>query len=109
MGMLDANVPQQMASAAGVQDAATMFQSTLHQAEATAQQALAFHQGDSSMAFQQAHARFLEGSQKLHALLATAGMNTQDAGQEYTAADAAGADMMNQVPIGDGGGLGIRA
>jgi uncharacterized protein YukE len=109
MSFLDTNVAQVLSSAAGVHDASTMFASTLQQAQATATQAQAFHQGDSSMAFQQAHARFSEGAQKLQTLLMQAGMNAQGGGQEYTVGDQAGADMMNQVPIGDGGGLGIRA
>ena len=55
---LDANVPQMASSAAGVQDAASMFRTTLHQAESTAAQAQAFHQGESSAA-----SPLLQGSQ----------------------------------------------
>ena len=63
---LDANVPQMASSAAGVQDAASMFRTTLHQAESTAAQAQAFHQGESSAAFQSSHARFVSGATKLN-------------------------------------------
>jgi uncharacterized protein YukE len=106
---LDANVPQVLSSAAGVQDASAMFQTTLTQAEATAQQAQAFHQGESSMAFQAAHARFAEGAKKLHTLLTVAGLNINEGGTDYQAADALGVDGYNQVPIGDGGTISIRA
>jgi uncharacterized protein YukE len=106
---LDANVAQMATSAAGVQDAAGMFRTTLHQAEATAQQAQAFHQGESSVAFQASHARFLEGSTKLNSLLDIAGMNVHEGGQTYLAQDAQGASEMASVPIADAGGLGIRA
>ena len=106
---LDANVPQMASSAAGVQDAAAMFRTTLHQAEATAQQAQAFHQGESSVAFQASHARFLSGATKLNTLLDIAGMNVHEGGQTYTAVDAQGASDMASVPIADAGGIGIRA
>ena len=106
---LDANVAQIASSAAGHQDSAAMFRTTLHQAEATAQQAQALHQGASAAAFQASHARFLTGATKLNALLDIAGLNTNEAGQTYQASDALGADGYNSVPIGDGGGLGIRA
>ena len=87
---LDANVPQMASSAAGVQDAAAMFRTTLHQAEATAQQAQAFHQGESSVAFQASHARFLSGATKLNTLLDIAGMNMHEGGQTYTAVGRSG-------------------
>lgn len=106
---LDANVAQLASSAAGVQDASSMFATTLHQAEATAAQAQAMHQGESSLAFQSAHARFQSGAQKLNALLTMAGQQVNEGGQTYQAQDAQGADAMNSVPVGDGGVLGIRA
>jgi uncharacterized protein YukE len=106
---LDANVAQMASSAAGVQDAAAMFRTTLHQAEQTAMQAQAFHQGESSAAFQASHARFVSGASKLNTLLDIAGMNVHEGSQTYIAADAEGADAMNSVPIADGGGISIRA
>ena len=106
---LDANVPQMASSAAGVQDAASMFRTTLHQAESTAAQAQAFHQGESSAAFQSSHARFVSGATKLNTLLDIAGMNTHEAGQTYQTSDAQGASDMSSVPIADGGDISIRA
>ncbi len=106
---LDANTAQIASSSAGVQDASTMFANTLHQAEGTAMQAQAFHQGESSVAFQQSHARFVSGAQKLHTLLTMAGINVGEAGQTYTAQDAQAASAIQSVPIGDGGDIAIRA
>ncbi len=105
---LDANTAQLATSSSGVQDASSMFANTLHQAEATAAQAQAFHQGESSVAFQQSHARFAAGAAKLNNLLTVAGLNVGEAGQDYTAQDAAGAHAMSSVPIGDGGSIAMR-
>lgn len=105
---LDANSGQIAQSSAGVADASSMFATTLHNAESTAMQAQAFHAGESSAAFQQSHARFVSGATKLNNLLNMAGLNVGEAGQTYVGQDAAGAQAMQSVPIGDGGGIAIR-
>ena len=64
MGLLDANTPQIQTSSAGTSDMASMMRGTMARAEGTAQQAMAYHQGESSMAFQTAHARFVEAAAK---------------------------------------------
>lgn len=109
MSFLDANVAQLASSSAAVEDATTMFGSVLGQAEATAAQAQAVHVGQSSMAFQSAHARFVSGATKLKMLLGQAGLNVGEGGQTYTMVDAQGADDYNAVPISDGGDISIRA
>lgn len=105
---LDANTAQIATSSSGVQDASGMFANTLHQAEATAAQAQAFHQGESSLAFQQSHARFAAGAAKLNNLLTVAGLNVGEGAQTYIGQDAMGAQAMSSVPIGDGGSVAIR-
>ena len=58
-------------------------------------QAQAFHQGESSVAFQASHARFVSGATKLNTLLDIAGMNVHEGSQTYIAADAQGAAAMD--------------
>lgn len=91
MGLLDANTAQLVSSSAGFADQAALMRSTISQAEATATQAQAFHQGESAGAFQVAHARFVEASAKINALLDVAGANINEGAGTYTAQDAAGA------------------
>lgn len=109
MSFLDANVGQLAKSASGVMDSSAMFRSTLAEAMATAEAARANHMGESAMAFQASHARFVSGAEKLNHLLDLAGVNVEDAGTEYVAQDGVGADAYNSVPMTDGGGISIRA
>jgi uncharacterized protein YukE len=94
MGLLDANVPQMFTSHASFMDQAAQFMSTVHSAEQSAMQAQGFHQGESSMAFQQAHAQFVENSNKLQNLLHLAGNNIQEGGTTYQVQDGQGASDM---------------
>mgnify|MGYP000035247967 CR=1 FL=1 len=95
MGLLDANTPQIQTSSAGTSDMASMMRGTMARAEGTAQQAMAYHQGESSMAFQTAHARFVEAAAKANSLLDIASANMREAGATYQTQDAAGASDYN--------------
>jgi uncharacterized protein YukE len=106
---LDANTAQLASSSAAVQDATVSFVNVLHQAEGTAAYAQAMNQGEASLAFQQSHARFVNGSTKLQGLLQMAGVNVGEAGTDYTATDSLGASNLQSVPISDGGDISIRA
>ncbi|MFL0176402.1 WXG100 family type VII secretion target [Mycobacterium sp. SMC-13] len=91
MGLLDANVPQMVSSSSSFADQAGLMRSTIAQADASAQQAQATHQGDSAVAFQVAHTRFVEAAGKINTLLDVAGANIHEGAGTYTAQDAAGA------------------
>ncbi|BBY74040.1 type VII secretion protein EsxS [Mycolicibacterium parafortuitum] len=91
MSMLDAHIPQMMASEAAFGAKAGLMRSTIAQAEQAAQSAQAFHMGESAGAFQAAHARFVETSAKINALLDIAQANVGDAAGAYVAEDAAAA------------------
>jgi uncharacterized protein YukE len=91
MSLLDAHIPQLIASESTFAGKTALMRSTLSQAETSAQSAQAFHQGEASAAFQAAHARFLEVSAKINALLDIAQANLGDAAGTYVAADAAAA------------------
>jgi uncharacterized protein YukE len=94
MGLLDANAPQMFTSHASFHDQAVQFNSTVSQAENTAVAAQAFHQGESSVAFQQAHMQFVEAGTKLQQLLTLAGNNIGEGAQTYVTQDGAGATDM---------------
>uniref|UniRef100_UPI00194E69DC type VII secretion protein EsxS n=7 Tax=Mycobacteroides abscessus TaxID=36809 RepID=UPI00194E69DC len=68
-----------------------LMRSTISQAELAALSAQAFHVGESSVAFQAAHARFVEVAAKVNALLDIAQVNLGDAAATYVAEDAAAA------------------
>ena len=106
MSLLDAQTPAIFSASANFTDQSAMMRSALHSAESTAQQAQAFHQGQSALAFQAAHARFIEASAKINQLLDIAAANQNEAGTTYNAADAEGAEGYNAVPTPD---VGIRA
>ncbi len=95
MGLLDTNIPQMVTSQASFADQAALFQSTVHSAESSAIAAQASHQGESAMAFQQAHARFVEVAQKMNTLLSIAGQNIGEGAQVYTVGDSEGATGYN--------------
>ncbi|CNN04945.1 PE family protein [Mycobacterium tuberculosis] len=67
------------------------MRSTISQAEQEAMSAQGFHVGESSAAFQAAHARFVEVAARVNALLDIAQANLGDAAGTYAAADAAAA------------------
>ena len=91
MSMLDAHIPQLVASQSAFGAKAGLMRSTVGQAEQEAVSAQAFHVGEASMAFQAAHARFVEAAAKINALLDVAQVNLGDAAGTYVAADAAAA------------------
>lgn len=91
MSLLDAHIPQLVASQSAFAAKAGLMRSTIGQAEQEAVSAQAFHMGESAAAFQGAHARFVEAAAKVNALLDVAQANLGDAAGTYVAADAAAA------------------
>jgi uncharacterized protein YukE len=91
MSLLDAHIPQLVAAQSAFGTKAALMRSTISQAEQEALSAQAFHQGESSAAFQAAHARFVEAAARINALLDIAQANLGDAAGTYVAADAAAA------------------
>jgi uncharacterized protein YukE len=91
MSLLDAHIPQLVASQSAFGAKAGLMRSTIGQAEQEAQSAQAFHVGDSAAAFQAAHARFVAAAAKVNSLLDIAEGNLGDAAGTYVAADAAAA------------------
>ncbi|MBW0016383.1 MAG: type VII secretion protein EsxS [Mycobacterium sp.] len=91
MSLLDAHIPQLVASQSAFAAKAAVMRSTISQAEQEALSAQAFHQGESAAAFQAAHARFVEVAAKVNSLLDIAQANLGDAAGTYVAADAAAA------------------
>jgi uncharacterized protein YukE len=91
MSMLDAHIPQLVASQSAFGAKAGLMRSTIGQAEQEAMSAQAFHAGDSAAAFQAAHARFVAAAAKINSLLDIAQANLGDAAGTYVAADAAAA------------------
>ena len=87
MGMLDTNVPAMISAGHSFGENVAIYKSTLAQAEQAAQSAQAFHRGESALAFQQAHARFVETANKVNALLAVAEQNVHEGATTYTTAD----------------------
>ncbi len=68
MSMLDAHIPQLVAAQSAFAAKAGLMRSTISQAEQEAVSAQAFHQGESSAAFQAAHARFVEVAARINTL-----------------------------------------
>ncbi|MUL82096.1 MULTISPECIES: type VII secretion system protein EsxG [unclassified Mycolicibacterium] len=97
MSLLDAHIPQLIASEAAFGAKAALMRSTIAQAEQAAMSAQAFHMGEASAAFQAAHARFVEVSAKVNALLDIAQLNLGDAAGTYVAQDAAAASTYTSV------------
>jgi uncharacterized protein YukE len=89
--MLDAHIPQLVAAQSAFGAKAALMRSTISQAEQEAVSAQAFHQGESSAAFQASHARFVEAAARINTLLDIAQANLGDAAGTYVAADAAAA------------------
>lgn len=97
MSLLDAHIPQLVASEAAFSAKAALMRSTIAQAEQAAQSSQAFHMGESAAAFQAAHARFIEVSAKVNALLDVAQTNIGDAASTYVAEDAAASSTYNVI------------
>jgi hypothetical protein len=97
MSLLDAHIPQLIASEAAFGAKAALMRTTIAQAEQAAMSAQAFHMGEASAAFQAAHARFVEVSAKVNALLDIAQLNLGDAAGTYVAQDAAAASTYTAV------------
>lgn len=91
MSLLDAHIPQLVASESAFGAKAALMRSTISQAEQAAMSAQAFHIGESAAAFQAAHARFVEVAAKVNVLLDVAQANLGDAGATYVAEDASAA------------------
>ena len=89
MSLLDAHIPQLVASEAAFGAKAVLMRSTMAQAESAALGAQAFHMGESSLAFQAAHARFVEVAARVNVLLDIAQANLADASGTYVAEDVA--------------------
>jgi uncharacterized protein YukE len=91
MSLLDAHIPQLVASQSAFGAKAALMRHTISQAEQAAMSAQAFHVGESATAFQAAHARFGEVAAKVNTLLDIAQANLGGAAGTYVAADAAAA------------------
>ncbi|WP_341286237.1 type VII secretion system protein EsxG [Mycobacterium decipiens] len=87
MSLLDAHIPQLVASQSAFAAKAGLMRHTISQAEESAMSAQAFHQG----AFQAAHARFVAAASRGNMLLDIAQANMGEAAGTYVAADAAAA------------------
>ncbi|MGB5110443.1 MAG: type VII secretion protein EsxS [Mycobacterium sp.] len=97
MSMLDAHIPQLVASESAFGAKAALMRSTIAQAEQAATASQAFHMGESSAAFQAAHARFIEVSARVNGLLDIAQVNLADAAGTYVAQDAAAASTYTSI------------
>ncbi len=69
MSLLDAHIPQLIASHTAFAAKAGLMRHTIGQAEQQAMSAQAFHQGESAAAFQGAHARLVAAAAKVNTLL----------------------------------------
>jgi uncharacterized protein YukE len=97
MSMLDAHIPQIVASETAFGAKAALMRSTIAQAEQAATASQAFHMGEASAAFQAAHARFVEVAARVNALLDIAQANLGDAAGTYVAQDAAAAGSYTSI------------
>jgi uncharacterized protein YukE len=97
MSLLDAHIPQLVASQSEFAAKAGLMRSTIAQAEQAALSAQAFNAGDGAGAYQSAHARFVEAATQVNALLDVAQANLGDAAGAYVAADAAAASSFTSV------------
>lgn len=97
MSLLDAHIPALIAAESTFGAKTALMRSTIGQAEQAAMSAQAFHIGESSAAFQAAHARFVEVAAKVNALLDIAQVNLGEAGANYVAEDIAAAGRYTGV------------
>ncbi|AWV48759.1 PE-family protein [Mycobacterium leprae Kyoto-2] len=91
MSLLDVHIPQLVASESAFAAKAALMRSQINQAECEAISAQAFHQGESSAAFQSAHAQFVTAAEKINALLDIAQQHLGEAAETYVATDATAA------------------
>lgn len=91
MSMLDAHIPQLVAAQSAFAGKAALMRSTINAAEQEAVAAQAFHVGEAAVAYQAAHARFVEMAAQINTLLDIAQGNLGEAAGTYVAADAAAA------------------
>ncbi|SOJ57516.1 ESAT-6-like protein EsxS [Mycobacterium simulans] len=97
MSLLDAHIPQLIASHSAFAAKASVMRHTIGEAEQAAMSAQAFHQGEGAAAFQSAHARFVAAAGKINTLLDVAQANLGDAAGTYVAADAAAASSYTGI------------
>lgn len=97
MSLLDAHIPQLVASESAFGAKAAAMRSTIAQAEQAASSAQAFHIGESAAAFQAAHVRFIEASAKVNTLLDIAQVNLGDASSTYVAEDQVAASNYTSI------------
>ena len=91
MGLLDVQVAQLTSSQGSFSDQAALMRGTISEAESQAQAAQGFHMGESSAAFQAAHARFVDASGKINNLIDIASANLGEGASTYVSQDAMGA------------------
>jgi uncharacterized protein YukE len=91
MGLLDVNAGQLFAAQSSFEDKAAAYRATMAAAEQAAMQAQATHQGESAVAFQAAHARFVEAMAKSNALLDVASAQLGEGATTYVSEDSAAA------------------
>lgn len=97
MSLLDAHIPQIIASESAFGAKTALMRSTIAGAEQAAMSSQAFHMGESSAAFQAAHRRFVEVAAKVNTLLDLAHANLGEAGANYVAQDAAAASTYGGI------------
>ncbi|WP_373142875.1 WXG100 family type VII secretion target [Mycobacterium marinum] len=97
MSLLDAHIPQLVASQSAFAAKAGLMRHIVGQAEQSALSAQAFHQGEAAAAFQGAHARFVAAAGRVNALLDIAQVNLGDAAGTYVAADGAAASAYTGI------------
>jgi len=91
VSLLDAHIPQLVSAESTFAAKAALMRSTIAQAEQAAVASQAFHMGESAVAFQAAHARFVEMAARINTLLDIAQANIGEAAATYVAEDAAAA------------------
>src|SRR3984957_4445768 len=91
MSLLDAHIPQLVASESAFGAKAGLMRSTIGQAEQEAMSSQAFFVGDGAAAFQAAHARFVAAGTQGNSRLDIARGHLGDAAGTYVAADSAAA------------------
>lgn len=94
---LDTNAAQLVSSSSGLGDASANMRGTIAQAEANAQAAMGFHMGESSTAFQAAHARFVEAASKTNMLLDVAAAQVHEGAGSYVTGDSEMADGVSSA------------
>ena len=97
MSLLDAYIPQLVSAESTFGAKAALMRATITQAEQAALSSQAFHQGQSALAFQAAHARFVELAQQVNTLLDLAQTHLGEASGTYMATDSAGASTYTMI------------